>query len=109
MSFTVTNNLFLLPAFFCSFVSVFLAYFGMMLGVRNLIRTLISIEVMFLCISFLFVLISFILLNTTCQIFALFILALAACESALGLSLIILFFRTRGLLTSFKVLSSLKG
>jgi NADH-quinone oxidoreductase subunit K len=102
-------NFFSVPSFFCSLASVFLAYFGMMFGVKNLIRTLVSIEVMFLCISFLFVIASLILLNTTCQIFALFILALAACESALGLSLIILFFRTRGLLTSFETLSSLKG
>ncbi len=106
---TLVYNFFSYPAFFCSFISIFIAYFGMIFGVKNLIRTLISIEVMFLSLSFMFILVSFFVLNTSCQIFALFILALAACESALGLSLIILFFRTRGLLTSFETLSSLKG
>jgi NADH:ubiquinone oxidoreductase subunit K len=99
------NNL----VFFCLLISVFLAYCGMMFGVKNLIRTLISMEVLFLCISFLFILVSINMNNLVGQIFALFILALAACESALGLSLLIFFFRTRGLLTSFELLSSLKG
>jgi len=103
------NNILNSSPFFASLSGVGLAYWGMIIGVKNLIRTLISIEIMFLCLSFIFVLLSFNILSVTCQIFALFILALAACESALGLSLIILFFRTRGLLTSFETLSSLKG
>jgi NADH:ubiquinone oxidoreductase subunit K len=102
-------NFFSYSPFFCALISIFLAYFGMIFGVKNLIRTLISMEILFLCVSFLFVILSFVLTNITCQIFALFILALAACESALGLSLIIFFFRARGLLTSFEALSSLKG
>jgi len=102
-------NFFNFPSFFTSFSGIFLSYFGIIVGVKNLLRTLVSIEIMFLCLSFSFVLVSFFTLNTTCQIFALFILALAACESALGLSLIILFFNTRGLITSFENLSSLKG
>jgi len=97
------------PAFFCVLSSIFLAYFGMMFGVKNLIRTLVSMEILFLCLSFLFVLTSFITNSLTCQVIALFILALAACESALGLSLLIFFFRLRGLFTSFESLSSLKG
>jgi NADH-quinone oxidoreductase subunit K len=107
--FNVCTNLLNFPSFVLSLSGVFLAYFGIITGVKNLLRTLISIEVMFLCLSFAFVLVSFYTLNITCQIFALFILALAACESALGLSLIILFFNTRGLVTSFENLSSLKG
>lgn len=97
------------PAFFCTLLSIFLTYFGMMFSIKNLIRTLISIEILFLCLSFLFALSSFIINSLVCQILALFVLALAACESALGLSLLIFFFRLRGLLTSFESLSSLKG
>ncbi len=81
----------------------------MITGVRNLIRILLSIEVMLLCLTFMFVAVSVIINNVAGQVFAIFILAIAACESALGLSLLIMFFRNRGMLTSFESLSSLKG
>ncbi len=81
----------------------------MITGVRNLIRILLSIEVMLLCLTFMFVVTAIIINNIAGQVFALFILAIAACESALGLSLLIMFFRNRGMLTSFELLSSLKG
>jgi len=81
----------------------------MVTGVRNLIRILLSIEVMLLCLTFIFVVLSVLLNNMVGQVFAIFILAIAACESALGLSLLIMFFRNRGMLTSFELLSSLKG
>lgn len=81
----------------------------MITGVRNLIRILLSIEVILLCLTFMFVLLSILLNSVVGQVFAIFILAIAACESALGLSLLIMFFRNRGMLTSFELLSSLKG
>jgi NADH-quinone oxidoreductase subunit K len=81
----------------------------MITGVRNLIRILLSIEVMLLCLTFMFVSAAIIINNVAGQVFAIFILAIAACESALGLSLLIMFFRNRGMLTSFESLSSLKG
>jgi len=56
-----------------------------------------------------FVAVAVIINNVAGQVFAIFILAIAACESALGLSLLIMFFRNRGMLTSFESLSSLKG
>lgn len=81
----------------------------MVTGVRNLIRILLSIEVMLLCLTFVFVVLSVLVNSVVGQVFAIFILAIAACESALGLSLLIMFFRNRGMLTSFELLSSLKG
>jgi NADH-quinone oxidoreductase subunit K len=93
---------------FGPFTGLFLAFIGMSV-IKNPIRVLICIEVMFLCLSFVLVFLSFILTSaTTLQIFALFLLAVAACETALVLSLIILFFRSRGL-TNFDDLCSLKG
>jgi NADH-quinone oxidoreductase subunit K len=90
------------------FAGLFLAFVGMSI-IKNPIRVLICIEVMFLCLSFVLVFLSFILTaSTTLQVFALFLLAVAACETALVLSLIILFFRSRGLI-SFDDLCSLKG
>jgi NADH-quinone oxidoreductase subunit K len=93
---------------FGPFTGLFLALVGMS-TIKNPIRILICIEVMFLCLSFILVFLSFILVSaTTLQIFALFLLAIAACETALVLSLIILFFRSRGLI-SFDDFCSLKG
>jgi len=87
---------------------LFLVFTGMS-TIRNPIRVLICIEVMFLCLSFVLIFLSFILTSTTTlQIFALLLLAVAACETALVLSLIILFFRSRGLI-NFDDLCSLKG
>jgi NADH-quinone oxidoreductase subunit K len=101
-------DLFFNPLFFTLFV-FFFTLSSMVTGVRNLIRILLSIEVMLLCLTFIFVVLSVLLNNMVGQVFAIFILAIAACESALGLSLLIMFFRNRGMLTSFELLSSLKG
>lgn len=98
----------LLFSLFGPFVGLSLAFFGMS-NVKNPIRVLMCIEVMFLCLSFSLVVLSFILeASATLQVFALFLLAVAACETALVLSLIILFFRSRGL-ANFDNLCSLKG
>lgn len=101
-------DLFFNPFSFTIFV-FFFTLSSMVTGVRNLIRILLSIEVMLLCLTFIFVVLSVLLNNVVGQVFAIFILAIAACESALGLSLLIMFFRNRGMLTSFELLSSLKG
>lgn len=101
-------DLFFNPLFFTIF-SFFFTLASMVNGVRNLIRILLSIEVMLLCLTFIFVILSVLINSVVGQVFAIFILAIAACESALGLSLLIMFFRNRGMLTSFELLSSLKG
>lgn len=77
--------------------------------VSNLIKTLVLVEVILLGLSFGFVVLSVFLSSTFGYIFALFVLALAGCESALGLSLLILFFRNRGMGATFEQLSTLKG
>jgi NADH-quinone oxidoreductase subunit K len=92
---------------FGPFVGIAFAFLGMSL-IKNPIRVLICIEVMFLCLSFILVVLSIVLSSITLQVFSLFILAVAACETALVLSLIILFFRSRGLI-NFDDLCSLKG
>jgi len=86
------------------FVLLFLNY-----SVLNLLKTLVLIEVILLGLSLGFVILSTFLSTFSGYIFALFILALAGCESALGLSLLILFFRNRGMSATFEKLSTLKG
>lgn len=94
------------------FVSVFLIVFVLLFlkySVSNLLKTLVLVEVILLGLSLGFVILSIFLSSFSGYIFALFVLALAGCESALGLSLLILFFRNRGMNSTFEKLSTLKG
>ncbi len=107
----IVSNLFLV---FCSpfFSFVFSTIFVIAClnkSVSNLIKTLVLVEVILLGLSFGFTILSIYLSSVAGHIFALFILALAGCESALGLSLLILFFRNRGMSATFEQLSTLKG
>lgn len=86
------------------FVLLFLKH-----SVFNLLKTLVLVEVVLLGLSLGFVVLSTFLSTVLGNVFALFILALAGCESALGLSLLILFFRNRGMSATFEKLSTLKG
>jgi len=95
---------FFVPVFGFFFMLVNLAF-----SVANLLKTLVIIETILLVLSFGFVVASMFLSVSAGYIFALFILALAGCESALGLSLLIIFFRNRGVGATFESLSSLKG
>jgi len=59
----------------------------------NIITILISIEVMLLALNLLFVFESAMLDDISGQIFCLLILTVAACETAIGLALILLLYR----------------
>lgn len=102
--FSVFFDPFFIPVFTVFFILLQLSH-----SVSNLIKTLVLVEVILLSLSLGFVLISLKFSYIAGQVFALFILALAACESALSLSLLIMFFRNRGISTTFEDVSSLKG
>jgi NADH-quinone oxidoreductase subunit K len=55
-----------------------------------------SIELMLLAINFLLITISTIFDNIHGQLFALYILVVAAAESAIGLSILVAYYRVRG-------------
>ena len=69
---------------------------GLVLNRKNILITLMSIELMLLAINLNFVIFSIYLDDITGYVFVLFILTIAAAESAIGLAIIIIFFRTRG-------------
>lgn len=81
---------------------------GVVSGRRSLISVLISIELILLAINVGFIGTSIYCDDLIGQIFALFVLAVAASESAIGLALIVLYFRLRGSIFLDSV-SSLKG
>jgi NADH:ubiquinone oxidoreductase subunit K len=67
-----------------------------------------SIEMMLLSINLNFIIFSLILDDLIGQLFALFVLTVAAGESAVGLALLVIYYRIKGII-SIDFISSLKG
>ncbi|MFU0503238.1 NADH-quinone oxidoreductase subunit NuoK [Pseudaminobacter sp. NGMCC 1.201702] len=70
--------------------------FGIFLNRRNVIIMLMSIELILLAVNINFVAFSAVLGDLVGQVFALFVLTVAAAESAIGLAILVVFFRNRG-------------
>ena len=70
--------------------------FGIFLNTKNIIIILMSIELILLAVNINFVSFSFFLGDLTGQIFSLFILTVAAAEAAIGLAILVCFFRNKG-------------
>jgi NADH-quinone oxidoreductase subunit K len=62
---------------------------------KNIIITLVSIELSLLAINLMFIFSSLFLNDIIGLVFALFILTVAAAEAAIGLAILVLFFRVR--------------
>lgn len=69
---------------------------GIFLNRKNVITMLMSIELMLLAVNINFIAFSSYLNDLQGQIFALFILTVAAAESAIGLAIVVAYFRNRG-------------
>lgn len=70
--------------------------FGIFLNRKNVITILMSIELMLLAVNINFVAFSAQLNDLVGQIFALFVLTVAAAEAAIGLAILMIYFRNRG-------------
>jgi NADH-quinone oxidoreductase subunit K len=73
-----------------------LGIFGIFLNRRNVIIILMSVELMLLAVNINFVAFSSFLHDMTGQIFAMFVLTVAAAEAAIGLAILVVYFRNRG-------------
>jgi NADH-quinone oxidoreductase subunit K len=73
-----------------------LGVFGIFLNRKNVIIILMSIELILLAVNINFVAFSAHLNDLAGQVFALFILTVAAAEAAIGLAILVVFFRNRG-------------
>jgi NADH-quinone oxidoreductase subunit K len=69
---------------------------GIFLNRKNVIIILMSIELILLAVNLNFVAFSAFLGDLVGQIFALFILTVAAAEAAIGLAILVVYFRNRG-------------
>jgi NADH-quinone oxidoreductase subunit K len=69
---------------------------GIFLNRKNIIIILMSIELILLAVNINFVAFSAYLGDLVGQVFALFILTVAAAEAAIGLAILVVYFRNRG-------------
>lgn len=81
---------------------------GIVLNRKNMIVLLMSVELMLLAVNTNFIAFSHMLGDITGQIFVFFILTVAAAESAIGLAILVVLFRTMDTVDMDK-LDNLKG
>ena len=82
--------------------------FGIFLNRKNVIIILMCIELMLLAVNINFVAFSSFMGDLTGQIFTLFILTVAAAEAAIGLAILVVFFRNKGSI-GVEDISSMRG
>ena len=70
--------------------------FGIFINRKNVIIILMSVELILLAVNINLVAFSAYLGDLTGQVFALFILTVAAAEAAIGLAILVVYFRNRG-------------
>jgi NADH-quinone oxidoreductase subunit K len=73
-----------------------LGIFGIFLNRKNIIVILMSIELILLAVNINLVAFSTFLGDLVGQVFAMFVLTVAAGEAAIGLAILVLYFRNRG-------------
>jgi len=81
---------------------------GIFLNRKNIIIMLMSIELMLLAINFNFIVFSIFLDDILGQLFALLILTVAAAESAIGLAILVIYYRIRGSI-AIELINLMKG
>ena len=73
-----------------------LGVFGIFMNRKNVIVILMSVELILLAVNLNFVAFSSFLGDITGQVFALLVLTVAAAEAAIGLAILVVYFRNRG-------------
>nr|YP_009546485.1 NADH dehydrogenase subunit 4L [Gelidium kathyanniae]AYO27833.1 NADH dehydrogenase subunit 4L [Gelidium kathyanniae] len=72
---------------------------GIFLNQKNILVMLMSLEMMFLAVSFNLIFSSILLDDIVGQIFSLLILTVAAAESSIGLAILVIYYRIRSVIT----------
>lgn len=85
-----------------------LGVFGIFMNRKNVIVILMSVELILLSVNLNLVAFSAQLGDLTGQVFAMFILTVAAAETAIGLAIVVIYFRNRGSI-EVEDISTLKG
>jgi NADH-quinone oxidoreductase subunit K len=79
-----------------SAILLVLGVFGIFLNRKNVIIILMSVELILLAVNLNLVAFSASLGDLVGQVFALFVLTVAAAEAAIGLAIVVVYFRNRG-------------
>ena len=85
-----------------------LGVFGIFLNRKNVIVILMSVELILLSLSINMVAFSAYLQDLTGQVFSMFIMTVAAAEAAIGLAILVVFFRNKNSI-AVEDISALKG
>jgi NADH-quinone oxidoreductase subunit K len=91
-----------------SAILLVLGVFGIFLNRKNVIVILMSVELILLAVNLNLVAFSAALGDLTGQVFTMFILTVAAAEAAIGLAIVVIYFRNRGTI-EVEEISTLKG
>jgi NADH-quinone oxidoreductase subunit K len=94
--------------FLTNILLFFIGVFGIISNRRSILVLLMCIELILLSVNLNFILFSVYLDDFYGQIFSLFILTVAAAESAIGLAILILYYRIRGKILINQI-ATLKG
>lgn len=98
-----------LPHFLTLSAALFtLGVFGIFLNRRNVIVILMSVELILLAVSINMVAFSASLQDLTGQVFSMFIMTVAAAEAAIGLAILVVFFRNKNSI-AVEDINALKG
>ena len=98
--------MFLVKYILVSGIIFLISFFGLIYNKKSILIILISIELILLSVNILFIVFSIYLDDIIGQIFTLFILTIAAAETSIGLSLLLVSYRVRGniLIDNFNLL-----
>src|SRR3989338_3901653 len=93
---------------FVSIILFILGILGIFITRKNIIIILMSIELMLLSVNFNFIIFSVYLDDIIGQLFSLLILTVSAAESAIGLAILVIYYRLRGII-AIDFISTIKG
>lgn len=88
---------------FSGYLLVNIGIFGIIMNRTSLIHMLMSIELMLLAVNLILVTLSVVLDDRMGQILALLVLGVAGAESAIGLAILVAYYRKKGSLSLYSV------
>lgn len=101
-------NLIIVNFLWTASIMFLIGILGIFLIKKNIIVILMSIELMLLSININFVSLSIYIDDLIGQVYALFVLTVAASESAIGLAILVVYYRIKGII-SVNYISTIKG
>lgn len=94
--------------FYLAFILFLIGILGIVVNRKNLILMLMSIELMLLSLNYSLIITTALVDDIMGQVIGLYILVVAAAESAIGLSILVAYYRVRGTI-SVQYLNLLRG